>query len=82
MIFSDQNNQTVGVRFTNVNIPPEAIIQDAYIQFFANDTGDIDTNVSITGEAAASSQTFFDSPRNISSRNKTNSSVNKALIFS
>ena len=77
--FSDQNNQTVGIRFSEVSIPSTAIIQKAHIQFFADDTGDIDTDVSITGEAAASSQTFFDSPGNISSRNKTNSSVSWAI---
>jgi len=65
--FSDQNNQTVGIRFTNVTIPTDAIIQNAYIQFYADDTGDVQTDVTIKGEASASSPTFVDSPGNISS---------------
>jgi len=77
--FSDQNNQTVGIRFSEVTIPSTAIIQNAYIQFYADDTGDIDTDVTIYGEAAALSQTFLDTPGNISRRTKTNSSVNWSI---
>lgn len=74
--FSDQNNQTVGIRFTDVLIPPNATIESAYIQFHADNTGDIPTDLIIKGEATSSSQTFIDFPGNISSRNVTVASVN------
>jgi len=73
--FSDQNNQTVGIRFTDVKIPSNAVISNAYIQFHADDTGDVQTDVIIKGEASSSSQTFADIPSNISSRSTTQSSV-------
>ncbi len=73
--FSDQFNQTVGIRFTDVFVPTNAIIQNAYIQFYADDTGNEQTNLTIRGEASASSQTFINSPGNISSRDKTSASV-------
>ena len=73
--FSDQNNQTVGIRFTEVLIPINAIIETAYIQFHADDTGDIQTDLTIKGESTANSQTFIDSPGNISSRNTTMATV-------
>jgi len=34
--YDSQGYQTVGVRFTNLNIPPNAIINSAYIQFTAD----------------------------------------------
>ena len=74
--FIDQNNQTVGIRFLNVTIPTNATVQNAYIQFHADDTGDIQTDVTIKGEASASSLTFAENPGNISSRNTTIASVN------
>jgi len=78
--FSDQNNQTVGIRFTDVTIPSVAIIQNAFIQFFADDVGDIQTDVTIVGEAIAASQTFANMPGNISSRNTTTASVDWSNI--
>jgi len=73
--FSDQFNQTVGIRFSDITIPSNAIIQNAYIQFHADDTGDIQTDVIIKGEASSFSQTFVNTPGNISGRNTTQSAV-------
>ena len=69
-------NQTVGVRFLNVNIPIDAEIVNAYIQFTADGDYDETTNLLIKGEYSANSLTFIDSPNNISSRLTTSSFAN------
>ncbi len=74
--FSNQNNQTVGVRFQNISIPANATILNAYIQFYADDTGSGQTDLTIRGELTEFSQTFFNSFGNISSRNTTQGAVN------
>lgn len=74
--FSNQNNQTIGIRFTDIDIPSNAFIFNAYIQFHANDTSNGETNLTIKGESAASSNTFAELPENISSRITTQQTVN------
>ncbi len=65
---SGTDNQLVGLRFTNIHLPTDAIITDAYIQFTAdNDNTDL-TNLEIHSELNASSLEFTDVDFNISSR--------------
>ena len=52
------NQQVVGMRFTGVNIPPGASIQNAYIQFQADETGSDPTSLTIYGEAVDNATTF------------------------
>jgi len=60
--------QAVGMRFTGVNIPQGATIQNAYIQFQSEDlTSDVAT-LTIHGESADNAATFTDVDANISSR--------------
>jgi len=72
----DHDPQTVGVRFTNLAIPENAIISKAYIQFTVDQTDLIsDTLLSIAAESTGNASGFDNSDYNISSRSKTQASV-------
>jgi acid phosphatase type 7 len=68
-------NQTVGLRFTGINVPKGATITNAYMQFTANEPGSTSTNVTIKGENADNSASFTTAPFNVSSRVKTTATV-------
>ncbi len=69
-------NQMVGMRFNNLNIPNGATITNAFIQFTADATVDVDPcNLNIRGEASNNAAPFSTSNANISSRAKTSASV-------
>jgi hypothetical protein len=70
----DQGNQTVGMRFNGVDIPPGAIILNAYIQFQVDEPGPEVTSLLIQGEYVDSAQPFSDSTQDISSRATTSAS--------
>lgn len=69
-------NQTVGIRFTNITIPTNAIISKAYVQFTteAGTTGNCALN--IEGEAVDNAPFFSESIYNVSSRSRTNTKIN------
>ncbi|MCW2275178.1 hypothetical protein M2321_002763 [Rhodoblastus acidophilus] len=67
--------QTVGIRFTGVNIPVGATITNAYIQFQAKESRTGATSVTIRGDASANAAAFAASTNNVSSRTKTSASV-------
>jgi len=69
-------DQTVGFRFTNVNIPPNAIILDSYMQFTADEVNFGAISLNISGEASSAAPTFSNIPYNISSRPRTSTVVN------
>ncbi len=69
------NQQIVGMRFTGLNIPPGATIQNAYLQFQADETGSDPTSLTIQAEAADNATTFTSTRGNISSRTTTNAAV-------
>lgn len=73
----DGEDQVVGVRYNNVNLPDQAFLYRAYIQFQTDeDDSDQDpTNLIINGELADDSATFINTNSNISSRVATNSQV-------
>jgi secreted PhoX family phosphatase len=73
---STVGNQHVGLRFTQINIPKDATIVNAYIQFWVdenNHTGS--TNLTIRGEANDNSATFSTAAFSVTSRNRTSASV-------
>ena len=76
--FADQFNQTIGLRFPDLNLPQNSIITNAYIQFTVDeDDSDQDpTNLVIEGENVGNSAIFEELPNNITSRSKTTSQVN------
>ena len=69
------NQQIVGMRFTGLNIPPGAFIQNAYLQFQADETGSDPTSLTIHGQAIDNAPTFTSANGNISSRATTSASV-------
>jgi PKD repeat protein len=71
----DGGDQTVGMRFNALTIPPGATIQSAYIQFQADETHSEATSLVIEGEATGSATTFATSDLDISSRSRTANAV-------
>ena len=74
----DGSNQTVGMRFNGLTIPPGAIISNAYVQFQADETGTTATSLAIQGQAADNAAAFTTATNNISSRPRTAASVSSA----
>ena len=72
LVESVNNMQIVGFRFQNMNIPPEAVITNAYIQFQTKRVDNITiTNLTIEGEKNINASTFSTVVDNISDRIKT-----------
>lgn len=65
---SGTDNQLVGVRFTDIHLPTDAIITNAYIQFTADNDNDDVTNLEIRSELSVNSSAFVDTDFNISDR--------------
>jgi len=65
------NPQTVGMRWTGLQIPPGATITAAYIQFTAKEAQSESTNVTIQGQAADNATIFASTSGNISTRPRT-----------
>ena len=65
------NPQTVGMRWSGLQIPPGATITAAYIQFTAKEAQSESTNVSIQGQAADNAPAFAATASNISTRPRT-----------
>ena len=69
------SNQLVGMRFTGLAIPSEAIIVNAYIQFTTDEVSTGAVSLMISGEDADNAQTYSSTNGDISSRASTNASV-------
>ncbi|MEO0041447.1 MAG: hypothetical protein RL329_895 [Bacteroidota bacterium] len=67
--------QEVGMRFNTINIPKNATITNAYIQFTTDETDSNPVALTIYGEDKANPPTFIATNLNISSRVKTSLSV-------
>ncbi len=62
----DTSNQTVGVRWTALAIPPLATITAAYVQFVADESHSEATNLTIQGQAVDNAATFASTSGNLS----------------
>jgi VCBS repeat-containing protein len=71
----DNGMRTVGLRFNGVNLPKNAIINNAYVQFQTSEADTLSTPLTIWGEAQDNPGTFLANTQNISSRLKTSYSV-------
>jgi 3-phytase len=71
----DASNQTVGLRFRSLQIPRNATILKAWVQFKTDETGTTPTVLFIHGQKSSDPLTFSSSTGNISSRPKTSASV-------
>jgi hypothetical protein len=72
----DHGNQTIGIRFVNIEIDPGATIVDAYIQFTVDESKSVPTAVTIAGEFSSNAATFTTSPFNITTRPLTAARAN------
>jgi len=73
--FDGQNNQTVGLRFTDITLPTNATITNAYIQFTVDETSSGTTNLNIDGHYSGNSSFFSLTNNNITSRTLTSSQL-------
>ena len=68
---NDDVDQTIGLRFQDVTVPPGATIKNAYIQFHANEVGTDGCALRIWGQAADDAAAFTSSVNDLSSRPMT-----------
>ena len=67
--------QTVGIRFTNIDIPQGAIITSAYLQFQTDEVSSGATSLLIRGEDADDAAVFANVANNVSSRTTTDAAA-------
>lgn len=68
-------NQTIGLRFTGIWLPPGAVITKSYIQFTADESQNVPGTMTIFGEDVADSPPFQKLPYDVSTRARTANSV-------
>ncbi|HXV59878.1 MAG TPA: metallophosphoesterase [Vicinamibacteria bacterium] len=74
-LVEEASTQTVGIRFDGVDLPRDAAISNAYIQFQTDETGSAPTLLLIEGESADHSFAFVASSGEVSTRPRTLASV-------
>ena len=74
-LVQESSTQTIGIRFRNVNIPPEATIVNAWLQFQADESHSGGTSLTIAAQASANPATFSSSSGNVSSRPRLTETV-------
>jgi hypothetical protein len=67
----DKAQQTVGLRFTGVTVPRNAVISEAYVQFTVDETGTGSTSLTVTGELDPDPGTFTSATNDITNRTPT-----------
>ncbi len=71
----DKGTQIVGLRFNKLNLPRNATIRKAFIQFTCDETSKTKTSLIIAAEKSASADRFKVDSHDISSRDRTASEV-------
>lgn len=69
-----RGNQTVGMRFTGVDVPKAAVIQNAYVQFETVRTSSVATALTVQAQKADNPPTFARTQGNVSSRPRSDHS--------
>ena len=75
-LIHDTSDQTVGIRWTGLTIPPGATITTAWIQFAAKETWPDVTSLNFYGQAADAAPQFTTARYNVGSRPRTSAFVN------
>ncbi len=75
-LVNDGNDQTIGLRFNNLPIPPGVEISGAWLQFTTDEPGSGACNLGIRAQAADDAPPFQEFFQNVSSREMTAASVN------
>ncbi|QDU78949.1 hypothetical protein Pla110_06530 [Polystyrenella longa] len=70
-----RRSQLVGLRFSNIQVPDDAIIRRAYIQFTADEASSDAASINIYGELSAESDSFGGNSNNISVRDRTTTNI-------
>jgi len=68
-------NQVIGLRFTNLYLPPDAEILNAYVQFTVDETRNTTPNLTIYGEDTGNSAPFANMKYDVSNRRSTQAQV-------
>jgi PKD repeat protein len=76
----DSSDQTVGMRWINLTIPPGASITAAWIQFSAKESQSVATSLTLRAQAADDAPTFTTAFANVSSRPRTLASTSWAPV--
>ncbi len=71
----DDTTQTVGIRFSGIDIPQNATITNAYIQFQVDEASSQAASLTIEGHDIDNAPTFTSTNSNISSRTRTSASI-------
>jgi hypothetical protein len=71
----DYGDQLIGLRFRGIDIPAGSIVDDAYIQFYADQSTSIATTLTIGAESTDDAPPFVAKRFNISSRKMTGNTV-------
>jgi hypothetical protein len=72
---SNGNDQTVGIRFTSINVPQGSTITSAYIEFETDTTDSVSTSLTIHAQDSDNAPAFSSASNNVSSREQTSASV-------
>jgi hypothetical protein len=75
LVTGDGENQTIGIRFTDLDIPQGATITSATVQFTVDETGGSNGNLTIKGEKVLNSLSFNSTDNNITNRPLTSAGV-------
>jgi Big-like domain-containing protein/K319-like protein len=75
MVDNGVDQSTVGLRFTNVDIPAGSTITNAYVQFVADETWADPTNLTISGVAADSAPAWGSGAFSVSNAPRTTATV-------
>ncbi|KAG1682748.1 Type IV pilus biogenesis factor PilY1 [Nymphon striatum] len=67
-MINDGQDQKIGLRFANLNIPNSAVIEEAYIQFEVDEVSTDATNLTIQAQQHENPGTFISANNNISDR--------------
>ncbi len=67
--------QTVGIRFTSIDVPAGAVITSAYIQFTADEVSSGTASLLIHGDDSDSAAAFTNASHDVSSRDMTSASA-------
>lgn len=73
--FDGGTQQTAGLRFNDLNIPPGAKVKNAYIQFTVDETNSGTTNIKVRGEFAGDAIPFTSAAYSLTGRDKTQNVV-------
>jgi outer membrane protein assembly factor BamB len=74
-LVDDSGSQLVGIRFNKVNLPRNATVRKAYIQFTCDEPSNVATSLIITAEKSANAERFRADSHDLSSRTRTTAEV-------